>query len=81
MLQFLMIRTFRHEGLKALYEKNQSKGFNPQWLKRIRTILARLDASKGRGFGLLMCPATGALFSGSKITSRTTLIYWIIIQG
>ena len=42
-----MIRTFRHKGLKALYEKNQTKGLNPQWLKRIRAILARLDAVPG----------------------------------
>jgi hypothetical protein len=34
-----MIRTFRHKGLKALYEKNQSKGLNPHWLKRNRAIL------------------------------------------
>jgi len=41
-----MIRTFRHKGLKNLYEQDQAKGINPAWLKRIRAILARLDASK-----------------------------------
>ncbi|MCB9969300.1 MAG: type II toxin-antitoxin system RelE/ParE family toxin [Geminicoccaceae bacterium] len=41
-----MIRAFRHKVLKALYEKNQTRGLNTQWLKRIRAILARLDASK-----------------------------------
>jgi proteic killer suppression protein len=41
-----MIRTFRHKGLKAIYEKKQSKGLNPQWLNRIRAIPARLDAGK-----------------------------------
>ena len=41
-----MIRSFRHRGLKALYEKGQTKGVNPAWLKRTRAILARLDASK-----------------------------------
>ena len=40
-----MIRSFRHKGLKALYEKNQSKGINPDWLKRIRALLTRLDAA------------------------------------
>jgi toxin HigB-1 len=58
-----MIRTFRHKGLKALYEKNQSKGLNPHWLKRIRAILARLDASKepaGMDFpGLRLRPMKG----------------------
>jgi proteic killer suppression protein len=41
-----MIRSFRHKGLKALYERNQTRGLNTQWVKRIRAILARLDASK-----------------------------------
>lgn len=38
-----MIKSFRHRGLRALYEKDQTKGINPHWLKRVR---ARLDASK-----------------------------------
>jgi toxin HigB-1 len=42
-----MIRKFRHKGLEALYEKNQTKGIKSSWLKRVRAILARLDASKG----------------------------------
>ena len=41
-----MIRSFRHKGLQALYEKDQTRGLHPPWLKRIRAILARLDASK-----------------------------------
>jgi proteic killer suppression protein len=41
-----MIRSFRHKGLKNLYEQNHAKGINPDWLKRIRAILARLDAAK-----------------------------------
>jgi len=41
-----MIRSFRHKGLKALYEKGRAKGINPAWLKRVRSILARLDASR-----------------------------------
>lgn len=44
-----MIRSFRHKGLKALYEANQGKGINPLWLKRVRAVLARLDASKEPG--------------------------------
>lgn len=40
-----MIRSFQHKGLKTLYEKNQSKGINPDWLKRIRAVLTRLDAA------------------------------------
>jgi proteic killer suppression protein len=41
-----MIRTFRHKGSKALYERGQAKAINPGWLKRIRAILARLDAGR-----------------------------------
>lgn len=41
-----MIRSFRHKGLKALYEKDQARGINPDWRKRVRAILARLDVSK-----------------------------------
>ncbi len=41
-----MIRSFRHKGLKALYEKDQAIGINPDWRKCVRAILARLDACK-----------------------------------
>lgn len=40
-----MIRSFRHKGLRALYERNQTRGVNPAQLKRIRALLARLDAA------------------------------------
>ncbi len=41
-----MIVSFKHKGLKNLYEKDNAKGINPQWLNRVKIILARLDASK-----------------------------------
>jgi proteic killer suppression protein len=41
-----MIKNFRHKGLKGFYEKGRTQGINPQWLKRIRAILARLDAAR-----------------------------------
>lgn len=41
-----MINNFRHKGLKGLYEKGRTQGINPQWLKRIRAILARLEAAR-----------------------------------
>jgi proteic killer suppression protein len=40
-----MIRSFKHKGLKKLYEKGSQEGINPDHVKRVRTILARLDAS------------------------------------
>lgn len=40
-----MIRRVRHKGLKLLYEKDRTKGLNQNHVRRIRIILARLDAS------------------------------------
>lgn len=40
-----MIRTFRHKGLKRLYEQNDSRGVTHQHTEKLRDILARLDAS------------------------------------
>ena len=41
-----MIRSFRHKGLRDLYEKNRTKGVRQDQLRRIRAILARLDAAR-----------------------------------
>jgi len=40
-----MIKTFKHKGLKKLYETGNKKGVNPEHVSRLRLILARLDAS------------------------------------
>jgi len=40
-----MIKSFKHKGLKSLCETGSQKGVNPDHTKRLRTILARLDAS------------------------------------
>lgn len=40
-----MIKTIRHKGLKALYEKDQTRGVQQSQVKRLRAILARLDAA------------------------------------
>ena len=41
-----MIRTFKHKGLKKLYETGSKKGVQPDHVRRLRLILARLDASR-----------------------------------
>ncbi len=41
-----MIGSFRHKGLRDLYERDRTRGINPQWLTRVRAILARLDTSR-----------------------------------
>jgi toxin HigB-1 len=40
-----MIRTFRHKGLRRLYEDNDPRGVIGQHVEKLRDILARLDAS------------------------------------
>jgi len=41
-----MINTFKHKGLKKLFKTGNHKGVNPDHVKRLRLILARLDASQ-----------------------------------
>jgi len=40
-----MIRTFRHKGLKRLYEDDDPRGGMVEHLPKLRNILARLDAA------------------------------------
>jgi len=40
-----MIRSFRHRGLRALYEKGQARRLDSRHVRRITLILTRLDAS------------------------------------
>ena len=40
-----MVKSIRHRGLRRFHEKGQAGGLNPSWIKRIRAILARLEAS------------------------------------
>lgn len=41
-----MIRSFRHRGLKRLYERGDASGIRPDLLDKVRTTLARLDAAQ-----------------------------------
>ncbi|MCF8080918.1 MAG: type II toxin-antitoxin system RelE/ParE family toxin [Desulfobacterales bacterium] len=41
-----MIKGFRHKGLKKLYETGSRTGVQPEHVRRLRLILARLDASR-----------------------------------
>ncbi|MBF0368542.1 MAG: type II toxin-antitoxin system RelE/ParE family toxin [Magnetococcales bacterium] len=40
-----MIRHFRHKGLRAFFETGSKRKIKPEHLKRLRVILARLEAS------------------------------------
>jgi toxin HigB-1 len=40
-----MIRSFKHKGLKRLYERGDGRGIRPDLLETVEDILARLDAA------------------------------------
>ncbi|MGD0520671.1 MAG: type II toxin-antitoxin system RelE/ParE family toxin [Terracidiphilus sp.] len=40
-----MIQSFRHKGLKRLYEDDDPRGVMAEHLTKLRNILARLDAA------------------------------------
>ena len=40
-----MIRSFRHRGLKPLYEKDDPRKLNPEHVPKLKNILALLDAA------------------------------------
>jgi proteic killer suppression protein len=40
-----MIQSFRHKGLKRLYEEDDARGVMAEHLTKLRNILARLDAA------------------------------------
>ena len=42
-----MILTFRHRGLRRLYERDDPRGVNPEHVGKLRNILARLDIAQG----------------------------------
>jgi proteic killer suppression protein len=42
-----MIRSFRHRGLRKLFERDEKRGIRKDLLKTVEDILARLDAATG----------------------------------
>ncbi len=53
-----MIRSFKHRGLKRLYERGDRSGIRPDLLDTVQEILTVLDAAAG-GHKLLPFPAIG----------------------
>jgi proteic killer suppression protein len=41
-----MIRSFRHKGLRRLFEDDEARGLNADHVEKLRRILARLHASR-----------------------------------
>jgi toxin HigB-1 len=42
----VMIESFKHKGLKKLFETGHASGVNPQHIERLRKILALLETSE-----------------------------------
>lgn len=41
-----MIESFKHKGLRQLFEDDNARGLNPDHVRKIRQILAVLDAAE-----------------------------------
>ena len=60
-----MIRSFRHRGLKALYDERTARRVAPEHLEKLRDVLALLDRSRAPDDmnipGLRLHPLKGSL--------------------
>lgn len=69
-----MIRSFRHRGLKRLYERDDPRRVNPEHVEKLQNILARLDAAAEPGDldlpGLRLHPLTGDRAGTWAVTVR-----------
>ena len=45
MIQYVMVRTFRHRGLKRLFQRNDTSGLSAEQVSRIEDVLAHLDSA------------------------------------
>ena len=75
-----MIRSFRHKGLKRLYEDDDSRGVLAEHATKLRDILARLDAARAVEDlnlpGLRLHPLKGELKGRWSVTIRAN---WRVI--
>jgi len=76
-----MIRSFRHKGLKRLYDNDDTRGVVAEHVQKLRDILARLDAAStiadiAQIQGFKMHPLKGDLKGYFAITVRAN---WRVI--
>jgi proteic killer suppression protein len=75
-----MIRSFKHRGLKRLYERGDRSGIRPDLLDTVEDIVARLDESDGPQAlklpGYRLHPLKGSLDGFWSVTVRAN---WRII--
>ena len=76
-----MIKSFKHKGLKKLYESGSKQGVKPEHAARLRLILARLDASTAPDDmnlpGLSLHPLKGSLknFWSVSVSGNSRVIF------
>ena len=75
-----MIESFRHKGLRRLFEDDDPKGLNAEHIRKIKQILALLDAAQDieslNYAGLRLHPLKGDLKEFWSLTVRAN---WRII--
>ena len=75
-----MIRTFRHKGLKRLFEEDDPRGVNPEHVQTLRDILATINAAPTLAHlnqpGLRLHPLKGQMKGFWSITVRAN---WRVI--
>jgi proteic killer suppression protein len=75
-----MIRSFRHHGLKRLFEDDDRSRLPPDYVERLRAILAALDAAETVGdmdiFTFRLHPLKGDLKGFWSVTVRAN---WRVI--
>ena len=49
MLQFFVIKSFRSKVLERYWTRNDASKIRPDWVKRVRSYLNRLDAAETPG--------------------------------
>lgn len=76
-----MIESFRHRGLKRLYERGDRSGIGPQILPRVEDILSILDAAESVEEldlpGLRLHPLVGSLqgYWSVRVTGNWRIIF------
>lgn len=75
-----MIQSFRHKGLKRLYEEDDPRGIIQEHAEKLRDILARLDAASSSAdmdiAGFRLHPLKGELKGHWAVTVRAN---WRVI--
>ena len=77
-----MIQSFRHKGLKRLYEDDDRRGVLAEHLPKLRNILARLDAAASAedmnlpGFALHALKGELEGFMAVTVRANWRVIYW-----